>query len=172
MNFNATRIMPVILCGVMSAMFAFYSLQQKWRTWGWWEVPAKLVSAEVKPPFPSPNGMGAMRHAIAVEYTYTVEGKEHTGAGIRLKEAWFATKEDAEVFANRWRMTTPLTAHVNPKDPREAYLDPHANWQIPLIPAGLLAGLALIFLVKPTRYHRSHERMNRPMNPDEAELQT
>ncbi len=105
----------------------------------WQPVPARIVKCAVR-------WAGPEASRLAVEYTYAVGGRVHTGhrlapLDVQGDEAW------AKALARRYQPDSQTTAYVNPQDPDQAYLLPQTIFT-PYTFALLAGPILLIGLVR------------------------
>lgn len=149
-----------ITVGVLLAIWAGYAGVSSLKTNHWPTASGRIVASriEVKKGIKQP-GTASKRHdyySPAIEYQYSVGGKEYTASKI---EAYFGGKTS---YAAEWQANQVLTKYpegknvlvfYDPKDPSRACIEPGVPWKL-VLPMSLFAllsvgvGIALIFYVK------------------------
>ena len=98
----------------------------------WLPVSATILSSDIAP---QEGGF-----APSVSYRYAIAGETYVSTDIALAIVSSSSDASARTAAARYSVGTPVIAYVNPRNPRQAILEPrsHALLPVALLAAGLL----------------------------------
>tara|TARA_Y100001934_G_C12357501_1_gene778886 strand:- start:413 stop:2110 length:1698 start_codon:yes stop_codon:yes gene_type:complete len=103
----------------------------------WKETPCVIQMSEVR----SQRGSDSTTYSVAVEYSYTVKGKEYRSSRYRFMKISSSGRSGKREIVKGLPAGKETVCYVDPDDPTEAVLNRKLGWDT------LFAGIPLIFVV-------------------------
>lgn len=111
-----------LLIATMGTIFVFALIggyERATETRGWTELPMKVTKSEI---LEQDIDSGPPEYKAIVEYTFTLDGKQLTGSGIKRTEGFTKHKSKAQRTIDRYPLGSEGKVWVNPANPKQTVL--------------------------------------------------